>query len=561
MTPISPHGSSHAASLPNIPSQLGLNHQPPVTAATAATQPTVPVIQSREFSDHPFSEFFLDVPPEVGREILRLMAEAKHPMALTNLMYSQQGIDSTDQCIEVFLANCDKIRKTRTARIASFTPTQGSQELLRAFPAMATLIDLFKFRVLQTKNPEAEAHLPHHLDLISADQLKESFRLFEQWTTDRTHQQIAQLRDLAFLCNAPLLERIQRLPKDEAVDAAIALTSTLLTWAEYHGYQEMRMDAEDRTMPASWSALGKLTHDLAEHCAAHPNDARITPDLLVRLTGWCHAIQESGLLLPGATYSANDGLEQFQRFAVEDCVGALLATLGRTRGTLGDGILPTLADQLRALQISAHLRQPMDCPHMASLRVFGVLMHAGAAAIAAATPEGLALIKTTIEATQSEFDRFASAVEKESLRGFYAGNDGQPSPKFALEPVSVHVVQDTVIGWQFAGDMIAFHGQRITPAHPQTELMDKLYGTPHDLLHGTHDPLAGTLHDVDDETMCRLRMTDSMIATFRELSLYIGAMPAPQQPALAGELRAIAQLWPIETQRSQLLNWVPHAVQ
>lgn len=557
MTPVS-NNSSNAGSLPNIPSQPGLNHQPPVTAAT---QTTVPVIQAREFSDHPFSEFFLNVPPEVGREIQRLMAEAKYPMALTNLIYSQQGIDSTDRCIEVFLANCEKIRKTPTARIASFTPTQESHELLRAFPAMATLIGLFKFRVLQTKSPEAEDHLLHHLNLISADQLKDSFRLFEQWMSNRTLPHIARLSDLAFLCNAPLLERIQRLPKDEAVDTAIALTSTLLTWAEYHGYREMRMDSENVPMPASWSALGKLTHYLAEHCVAHPNDARITPDLLVRLTGWCHALQESGLLLPGATYSANDGLEQFQQFAVEDCVGALMAALGRTRATLGDGILPILADRLRALQISAHLHQPMKCPHMASLRAFGVLMHAGSAALAAATPEGLALIKTTIKATHDEFDRFASAVETESLPGFYAGNDGQPSPELVVEPISVYDMHDTVIGWQFAGDMIAFHGQRITPAQPQTELMDKLYGTPHDLLQGTHDPLAGSLHDVDDETMCRLRMTDSMIATFRELSLYIAGMPAPQQSALAGELRAIARLWPIETQRSQLLSWVPHAVQ
>lgn len=531
---------------------------PPAQTAHAPVRQTdsAPLMRTGQTAD---PDFFAGLPREVRKLIQSHLISRDDRVALALVSRNHYADDQAERCRDFVLTHCHQISQLPADHIAGFSTSPRSLPLLQALPGASMLVDLYKLHCLHEDSPECETDLHARLGQSTASSLQAAFRLFRQWTQESAlaGSNAVPFIDADFLGSEPLLARVREL-SDQAngIETVIALTDALLTWTEHYGSEHVLMDIDGSPLPATWSALGELTQRLVRHCADHPRDPAVTPQLLLRLTSWCHFVQESGLLQPGATYSSGVASELFPYFAVHDCVIALLKKLeGNAAQTEASPL--QLANQQLARQVTAHKTQPADCPHMASLRVFSVLMHAGDTAIAAATPEGLALLDIAITATHNEFARFAATVDADRALGFYAWEGGEP-PQLASEFAGAEqFARDAVIGWTVTSDLIDFHGEQTALNDPVTELMDKLYGDAHDIVRGMQDPLRGTLHALTDDMTCQLRMIDSMIVTLRELSLRVAAMPEPVRPALIEKLHAIVQLWPIEAQRERLEAWIP----
>ncbi len=565
-----PLPSSHDNTPPNQQQDANLSaahalprqqaRQTPVQPATSA-----PVMRT---PDAPRPDFFAGLPAEVHTLIRRNLASHEDRIALALVSRSQYAADQAERCLDFFLTHCHQISQLPEYQIADFSTSPRSQTLLQALPGISTLVDLYKLPYLEQICSEQDSAPLERLQQTTAKELQNAFRLFRDWTQEHAlnADDHPPFIDADFLGSASLLERIHQLSTQESnVDTAVALTETLLTWTEHYGSQHLHMDVGGAPLPAVWSALGELTRCLMRHCEDHSDDTAVTPQLLLKLTGWCHFVQESGLLLPGAAFSADYASEAFVFFGVQDCVSALLKKIGNAADAGAPAVkqlgarCAQLASQTLARQIAAHKTQPLNYPHLASLRVFGVLMKAGAPAIAAATPEGLALFDAALEATHNEFARFAEIVEADYAVGFYGWEDGNPPQLVSDSENGRQFARDAVIGWTCTSELIEFHDERATIIHPITELMDKLYGYAHDTVRGIQDPLRGMLHPLSDEQNCQLRKIDSMMITFRELCLRVADMPDATQPALTARLQAIAQLWPVGSQRARLAAWIPAA--
>ncbi len=465
----------------------------------------------------PVPDFIASLPGEIRWLVQDKLQSRADRVALAQTCRDQYAAVHPQRCLEFFVTHCHQISQLGDRDIPGWAAGPLSQPLLRSQPGALTLVMLFKLHCLHERRSSIAARLNGALDQIADRDLQTAFRLFQQWTQRYSPAAGDHMPFLNadFLASAPLLARVVKFPRSDcAIETAIALTETLLTWIEHQGHQHLQSESIREPQPGVWRALVALTQELGMHSACFPEDSRVTPELLLRLTGWCHFVQESGLLHPGHKY--HGGYDDYAFNDMSLPIRALQKQLdpaGETCCELADALLQWQATGLRHV--------PFGWPHLASLRLYGVLMDSAEAAILAGTPQGEQLLDTAMTALTIGMRRWAD---------------------FADEAF-----------WDQSAELIRAHGARSTVVAPELILQHKLLGFSHDLV--------SDLHDLPTAHYSQLRQLDSLIATFRELSLRLTTLPAEHQAPMAARLRTIAALWPKPADRDALASWVAEPAQ
>ncbi len=552
----SPRNEQPVHRLPAPPDAI----RPPQATTPQASAATAPVLR---VASAPAPDLVDSLPQEVRGLITHLLDSRADRMALAHTSHSQYATQSPRRQLDFFVTHCHQIAALPEQQIAGFTASGLSQPLLNAVPGTAVLVALFKLHCLLEKNPQAVTHLQQQLNQMSGDELRTAFRLFERWA--QAYAPAAGDRMLFlnadFLASAPLLARVTQLTGEEGrPDAQVALAETLLSWTACHGSQHLLMAFGKECplpIPPTWHALEMLASELSKHYVnnrSHPEGHGIPPELLLRMISLGHLVQESGILLRSTRRA--EVSRPLETAGLTECVHAFLSELSRAPAADAEQTLLRLAGQVLAWQIAAHQTQPPHLPHMASLRVFSVLLEAGDAAFVAGSPQDLALLHTAIEATHNEFARFAHTMHTAPVAGFPVWREAQPEPAALPEPSSdddrSEQEDSAIIGWDWVGKLIALHSVRDQEdiGNSHNELLLKLSPV--------FDNLGrGMTRYLSNEQTCRVRLIDSMLATLRELSLRLETVPEPARAPLAEDLRAIIRLWPMESHQDLLEDWLP----
>ncbi len=591
---------------PSFPAQL---------AAQPAPARPAPVLREADAVDH-----FSALPPELRSVVCHFLASRSDRSALLLTSRDHYASGHPRRSLDFFLMHCRQIDALPRTQILNFSPSALSQAALDDPPGATTLVTLYKLDRLLRTNPRARPEAVTRLNLTPGEALRTGFALFGEYA--RSYVPLPDdptpLLKADFLCSPLVLNRVLQLTTAERSPAtALALTDALLTWTEHHGDQDSLMDVGDSgdlPLPSAWHALGTLTQHLLVWRAAQPDNHGITPACLLRLTAWAHFVQESGLLLTGATFG--DALDHFQQFQVEQCVPALLEELKRAAGTPG-GVTATdlartllenqrvglqiqpvglhhleslrlllalrdiltsackeaphppritlhsaqaqeeliaLREEIQQLQQRAGSTQTPRLHHMASLRVFSTLMAGAQDDIAAGSPVGLQLFDATLTALGNTFMCFVIHRADLPVRRF------APAPAPVAVPASdsedatedVDHLTGSLFDEFYPAEMIDEHEARVAVLDPAAELTHKLYGRENDWVADINDDR------LTDLQRCQLRLMESAIATFRDLSLYLPQLPPHLQHSRVVALQNLARVWPQELTWSTLERWITH---
>lgn len=522
---------------------------PPSTPAQSAQADaaSMPVMR---VAPPPAIDGFSCLPQELRSLITHQFASRDDRIALSQSSRRHYATPHPQRSLDFFVTHCHQIAALPREQILGHAASPLSQPLLDAVPGASTLVELFKLHCGLDKQWLTGTEVGQRLGRIGSADLQTAFALFAQWSEAYAPAADGSMPfvNADFLGSGPLLARIDRLTNEEEnISAALALTTTLLTWSACHGAQHLLMDVDAKhhlPLPPTWCALGELTGYLMRYSHACPHDRRIAPELMLRLLSWCHFVQESGLLLAGSTY--DDAHDEFAAFGVMECISELLEKLAAAPED-PEQTPSQLAGKVLEWQATAHRTQPPNSPHMASLRVFGMLMEAGSSEIASGSAQGVTLLRNAIEGTRREFLRFARAVQTAPVTGFGLWEDDGLDP--LSDDESFDAPDVAINSWDCVLELIGYYGDRNDIIKPDLELMAKLYGL-------FHAPIRTPNHLMSNEQVCQLRLIDSMLATLRELSLRVATLPEPSRSPLAQDLRAIVQLWPIVNHQDLLEEWI-----
>lgn len=515
-------------------------HRPNGPPVRPAAEERAPVMRTIDAAD-----FLANLPSDLRSLIHQRLESRWDRLALASSARHHYADGYPQRHLDFFLSHCHQISQLPDDEIAGFAASPLSQPLLNAVPGAATLVMLLKLSRLHDNNPQAASEFLRQLDQTDSPTLRTAFRLFQHWTEQYSPAAGDTMPFISadFLGAAPLLARVAQLSDDDgSAMTAAALTDALLTWTDYQGHQHLQMTSERQPLPPVWRALGELIRHLVHHGTTHPADPDISPERLLRLAGWCHFVQESGLLLANGQYSSE--FDTFAALKAHQCIPALLDKLGPD-----DPRWCELADKLLQWQASSMSRYPCSLPHMASLRLFGVLLHGISPAIDKGTPQSVRLLNQAITALTNEFTQFAHQVND---RGLPAPGFPRPGESYQ-EPDSSEdseLIDQDIEGWTHAGNLLADYGEQTILLTPDVELAHKLLGLAHDLV--------SDLDGLSPAQICQLRLIDSKVASFQQLCLLVAELPAHQQHAPAASLRAVASLWPLPAYQDELASWVPN---